>query len=373
TMERYERKRFHDENKSLYDISVKEAKRDEIVSPVMEFLASLGAGLVILYGGQQVLDGNTTPGTFFSFLTALMLMYEPIRKLSKMNNVVQQALAAGERIFAVMDEEVSIADKVDAKGMKSFRRGIRFEQVSFRYSDELDYVLNDINFDVAKGEVIAVVGNSGAGKSTLLDLLPRYYDPVGGRILLDDTDIRDIKLDALREMIGVVTQETILFNDTVWNNIAYGRKEAAHDEVVHAAKLAYADTFIVAMPDGYDTLIGERGVRLSGGERQRLSIARAILKNPSILLLDEATSNLDSESEALVQEALENLMQERTTFVIAHRLSTIIQANTILVMSNGQIVETGTHSRLLNNTQGLYRSLYDIQYKNHLSPSLTDT
>ncbi|MBU2591181.1 MAG: lipid A export permease/ATP-binding protein MsbA [Nitrospinota bacterium] len=361
-MEEYEKERFIKENQSYYKISIKEMKRDEMVSPLMEFIGAVGIGLVIYYGGHKVGAGITTPGTFFSFIAAMTMMYEPVRKLSQMNNVIQQAVAAGDRIFDILDLDIDIKDSQDAADIKSLKDSIKINDLSFTYNQGEEEVLRDINLEIKKGEVVAIVGNSGAGKSTLVDMIPRFYDPQKGSITIDGLDLRSIKLNSLRGMIGVVTQETILFNDTIFNNIAYGRKDATEEEVHEAARLAYAHDFIMEMPSGYNTIAGEMGVRLSGGERQRLSIARAILKNPPIMILDEATSNLDSKSEELVQHALENLMKERTTLVIAHRLSTIINADRIVVMKDGRIVEIGSHQELIKNN-GLYRLLHDIQYK----------
>lgn len=361
-MEDYERKRFFEENESFFKISMKEMKKDELVSPVMEFIGAVGIGLVIYYGGHKVGAGITTPGTFFSFIAAMTMMYEPVRKLSQMNNVIQQAVAAGDRIFEILELDIDIKDSQDAAEIKSLKDSIKINDLSFTYNQGEEEVLKDINLEIKKGEVVAIVGNSGAGKSTLVDMIPRFYDPQKGSITIDGLDLRSIKLNPLRGIIGVVTQETILFNDTIFNNIAYGRKDATEEEVHEAARLAYAHDFIIEMPSGYNTIAGEMGVRLSGGERQRLSIARAILKNPPIMILDEATSNLDSKSEALVQRALENLMKERTTLIIAHRLSTIINADRIVVMKDGRIVEIGSHQELIK-TDGLYRLLHDIQYK----------
>jgi subfamily B ATP-binding cassette protein MsbA len=361
-MEGYENRRFMDENRKLYDISMKETKRHEMVSPLMELFGALGTGVVIWYGGYQVISGATTPGTFFSFMTALIMLYEPIKKLSTMNSVVQQSMAAAERVFEMLDAKIDIISNDGAIEIKEFKDRISFNDVWFQYNSNNGMVIKGINLTVKKGEVIALVGSSGAGKSTLVDMIPRFHDVIKGGINIDGYDIRDITLNSLRRQIGIVTQETILFNDTVKNNISYGRVDAGMDEIHNAAESAYAHDFIMEMPSGYDTVIGERGVRLSGGQRQRLSIARAILKNPSILILDEATSSLDTESEKMVQQALENLMKERTTFVIAHRLSTVLNADRIVVIDDGRIVEMGKHNELLAHG-GIYKKLYEMQFK----------
>ena len=361
-MEQYENMRFKKENRKLYDISIKEAKRYEMVSPIMEVFAAIGTGIVIWYGGYQVIKGTTTPGTFFSFLTALIMIYEPIKKLSTMNSVIQQSMAAAERVFNMLDAEIGIVSKNDAIELKEFKNKIIFEDVWFQYNSDNGMVLKGINLEVKKGEIIALVGSSGAGKSTLVDMIPRFYDTTKGRIKIENYDIKDLTLASLRSHIGIVTQETILFNDTVKNNIAYGRVDASREEIHSAAQSAYTHEFIMEMSEGYDTIIGERGVKLSGGQRQRISIARAILKNPSILILDEATSSLDTESERMVQQALENLMKDRTTLVIAHRLSTVLNADRIIVMDSGRIAETGRHDELIR-LGGIYNKLYEMQFK----------
>ncbi|MBI4377573.1 MAG: ATP-binding cassette domain-containing protein [Nitrospinae bacterium] len=361
-MEEYERKRFMEENRRLYDITMKEAKRYEMVSPIMELFAAIGTGFVIWYGGYQVIKGVTTPGTFFSFLAALIMLYDPIRKLSTMNSVLQQSLAAAERVFKLLDTNVDIVNKDGAIELKGFKDRLHFEDVWFQYNRDNGMVLKGINLEIKRGDVIALVGSSGGGKSTLVDMIPRFYDVTKGAIKIDGYNIQDLTLNSLRRQIGIVTQETILFNDTVKNNISYGMVDANMEEIWNAARSAHAHDFIVEMPSGYDTVIGERGVKLSGGERQRISIARAILKNPAILILDEATSSLDTESEKVVQKALENLMKDRTTFIIAHRLSTVLNADTIIVIDDGRIVETGRHEELLAHG-GIYKRLYEMQFK----------
>jgi len=333
-----------------------------MVSPLMELFGAVGTGVVIWYGGYQVISGATTPGTFFSFMTALIMLYDPIKKLSTMNNVVQQSMAAAERVFEMLDTKVDIISNDGAVEIKEFKDNISFNDVWFQYNSNNGMVIKGINLIIKKGEVIALVGSSGAGKSTLVDMIPRFHDVTKGSINIDNHDIRNITLNSLRRQIGVVTQETILFNDTVKNNISYGRVDAGMNDIHKAAESAYAHDFIMEMPSGYDTVIGERGVKLSGGQRQRLSIARAILKNPAILILDEATSSLDTESEKMVQQALENLMKDRTTFVIAHRLSTVLNAGRIVVIDDGRIVETGRHNELLAHG-GIYKKLYEMQFK----------
>jgi subfamily B ATP-binding cassette protein MsbA len=360
-MEEYENQRFGRENRKLYKIKMKGVAADELLSPLMEFLGAIGLAIVIWYGGMQVIRGNTTPGTFFSFLAAVAMLYSPIRKLGKMHNVFQDSMAATERVFEVLDTPQEIADKESAIELPPFNRCVEFQGVYFSY-DGQQPVLKDINLKVNQGQVVALVGLSGAGKSTLVDLIPRFYDVTAGSLRIDGVDVRDVKLASLRSQIGIVTQETILFNDTLAGNIAYGRQDATLEEIIQAAKSAYAHQFITEMPQGYDTMIGERGVKLSGGQRKRITIARAILKDPRILILDEATSELDSESERLVQQALEELMRGRTTLVIAHRLSTIIHADLIVVIDEGRIVQMGKHQELLE-MGGVYQRLYELQFR----------
>jgi len=308
----------------------------------------------------MVIQTKMDQGTLLAFITGLFMMYRPLKKLGSFNYFIQKAAAAGDRIFEILDQSTSVTDAPHALNVADFNREISFQNVGFCYGDTI--VLRDINFSAHKGEVIALVGASGAGKTTLISLIPRFYDVTSGRITIDDTDLRDIILRSLRELIGIVSQETVLFNDTVANNIAYGRSDVPMEKIREAAQAAFADSFISKMPDGYATQIRERGANLSGGEKQRIAIARALVKNPPILILDEATSSLDTESEAEIQKALENLMRNRTTFVIAHRLSTIRNANKILVMKDGQIVEHGTHDELITLGQE-YKKLYDLQFR----------
>ena len=360
--EDYVTEKFRVQNQKYYRTTMKGVRADELTSPLVELFASIGIGGVVLYGGYQVVLGHTTPGTFFSFMAAMMMMYSPVRKISKANNAIQQALAAASRVFDLLDTESEIKEKEAAINLPEIARNIVFETVTFQYNSGGEPVLKNINLKVEKGMKIALVGMSGVGKSTLMDLLPRFYDPQEGIILIDGIDIREASLASLRAQIGVVSQEIILFNDTLRNNIRFGRLDATDEEVEAAAKAAYAYDFIIQSAQGYDTLIGDRGVRLSGGERQRIAIARALLKNPPILILDEATSSLDTESEYMVQKALENLMRERTTFIIAHRLSTVRDVDKIIAMEGGGIREIGTHAELLNSN-GVYSRLYEMQYR----------
>jgi len=329
------------------------------VPPMVELVAACGIAAVVWYGGASVISGERTQGAFVAFLTAMMLLYEPFKHLTRTNAAIQNGLAAAERLFEVLDERNEIMDHPEAQILTGIQQSIRFEDVSFRYQDE--WVLRHIDMEVRAGEVVALVGPSGGGKSTLADLIPRFYDVKEGHITIDGVDLRDLTRQSLRSQIAVVTQFTFLFNDTVRNNIAYGAPERPLEEIIAAAQAANAHEFIMALPQGYDTVVGELGVRLSGGQRQRLAIARALLKNAPILILDEATSSLDSESERLVQNAIEKLMKGRTVVVIAHRLSTIQRANRILVLAGGKIVEEGCHDELLtHNAQ--YRRLYDLQF-----------
>jgi subfamily B ATP-binding cassette protein MsbA len=300
------------------------------------------------------------PQQFALFLFATLATISPIRNLSEVNASVQQGVAASQRIFAILDTEPDVNDRLDARALPAFHDRVRYEGVTFGY-DGGEPVLRDVSFEIRRGEVVALVGSSGAGKSTAMDLLPRFYDPTGGRVTIDGVDLREASVTSVRAQLGIVTQETILFHDTVRNNIAHGSRDASDRAVREAAELAHAHAFITGLPQGYDTVIGDRGVKLSGGERQRLAIARALLKNPPILLLDEATSALDTESERLVQEALERLMRERTVLVIAHRLSTVQHADRIVVLERGRVAAHGTHAELLDQ-DGLYRRLYDLQF-----------
>jgi len=369
-MEDYERERFAGENQRLFGIQMKSVRVRAISHPLMESLGGLGIAFIVFYGGYNVIKGVATPGTFFSFLAALLMLYEPVKRLSGVNNTIQQGLAAASRVFEVLDAVPEIRNQPGAKVLSSVSREIEYQNVSFKYEE--DWVLKNINLRINAGEMVAFVGASGGGKTTLVNLLPRFYDVSSGRIAIDGWDIRDVTVESLRAMVGIVTQQTILFNDTVKNNIAYGKIDQPFEEIVKAAEAAYAHGFIQNLPQGYDTVIGEQGVKVSGGERQRISIARALLKNAPILILDEATSSLDSESEIEVQKALEFLMQGRTTLVIAHRLSTVRKADRIVAIANGVIVEEGTHEQLLDR-DGEYRRLYMLQFLNSDSERATGT
>jgi len=358
--ETYEERRFSRANWDYFNIRMKLNATRELSPPVMEFLGSLGMAGIIWYGGKAVIQGTSTPGTFFSFLAALLMLYQPIKSLSSVQNVVQEGLAAAVRVFGLMDRDPEIQDAPGAVALPPLGQEISYAAVSFAY-DGRENILHDIDFTVQRGEVVALVGPSGAGKSTLLNLLPRFYDATCGAIKIDGHDLRHVTLASLRGQIGVVTQQTILFNDSVRHNVAYGRLTATEAEIISALKDAHAHDFVMAMPQGLDTLIGEQGVRLSGGERQRLAIARALLKDPPILILDEATSSLDSESEREVQQALDRLIIGRTTLVIAHRLSTVRNADRIIAMEDGRILEIGSHAELLA-ADGLYRRLYEMQF-----------
>ncbi|OIP46866.1 MAG: lipid A export permease/ATP-binding protein MsbA [Deltaproteobacteria bacterium CG_4_10_14_3_um_filter_60_8] len=358
-MEGYESGRFAATLQRLLDIVMKDAVIKAFSSPLMELLGVTGIAFIIWYGGHQVIKGDSTPGTFFSFLAALIMFYEPIKRVSNINSTVQQGLSAAVRVFALLDIKPEIENRANAITLPPLTRGLAFENVSFSY-DNKARVLDSINLQVRPGEVLALVGPSGGGKTTLANLVPRFYDVSAGRITIDGIDIRDATLASLRGQIAVVTQQTILFNDTVRNNIAYGDPDRAMAEITAAARAAHALDFIQQLPQGFDTVIGEAGARLSGGQQQRISIARALLKNAPILVLDEATSALDTESEREVQKALDNLMKNRTTLVIAHRLSTIRGADRIIVIKDGRIVEQGSHESLLAN-KGVYELLHNMQ------------
>lgn len=349
---------FKEKNQDYYRELMRSTRILEATTLIMEFISGLGIAFVVWYGGRLVINSVISPGSFFSFLAAILMVYTPAKRLANVNNALQQARAPLDRIDKLLAEAKEPEGGIELKGIKE---EIVFDHVSFKYENIKEDVLDNINLKVRKGDVIALVGKSGAGKTTFVDLISRFYNPDNGAIYIDGTDISKATLKSLRSMTGIVSQDIILFNDTVRANIAYGKKGATEEEIINAAKAAYAHDFIPELPNGYDSVIGERGVRLSGGQKQRLSIARAILKNPPILILDEATSSLDTASEMMVQKALDTLMEGRTTFVIAHRLSTVRRADRIIVFDKGRIAESGTHEELLA-LNGLYKRLYDFQF-----------
>jgi subfamily B ATP-binding cassette protein MsbA len=329
----------------------------------MEFMGAVGMALIIGYGGYQVIQGKTTPGTFFSFMTAMFMMYAPVRNLSRVNNTLQQAIAAAERVFNTLDQGTERDLDTGTREIGGIRQGMELRDVTFQYEGAEVQAVRHVSLEVRSGEVIALVGSSGSGKSTLVNLILRFYEPTSGRILIDGVDIREFRLASLRSLVGMVSQDVILFDDTVRNNIAYGKAAASMEEIEAAARTAYADDFIRRLPEGYETWVGEKGVRLSGGEKQRIAIARALLRNPPLLILDEATSALDSTSEFVVQKAIDHLMKGRTTWVIAHRLATVRNADRIAVLEGGEVVEVGRHDDLLQRN-GAYRRFYEMQFRN---------
>lgn len=362
-MEQEEVSRFRRKLQEIMDTLMSETKTRCLSNPLIECIGGLGMALILWFGGHEVLQGHSTPGSFMSFLTALILLYDPIKGVSKINATFQQGAAASGRIFQLLDIQAEIRERTDAVPLPPFHREIVMEEVSFWYEPGRP-VIKDLNLRLQRGDILAIVGPSGSGKSTLANLMPRFYDICAGTLRIDDHDIREVTLASLRGQMALVTQQTILFNDTVRNNIAYGRKSCTEAEIHEAAKAAYAFDFIMDLPQAFDTVIGELGARLSGGQQQRVSIARALLQNAPILILDEATSSLDTESEREVQRALENLMQNRTTIVIAHRLSTIKNADRIIVLKEGRLVEQGTHEELLTlngEYSGLYRSQFSLE------------
>ncbi len=359
-MEKYEIDRFEKVNKNFFSTVMKSFKVQALSRPIMEVLTAGTMAAIIWYGGKKVMSDALTPGDFFAFITSLGALYKPVKQLGMVNNTIQTGISAAERIFEIIDREPEIKDRDHAEPINDFKERIEFKNVSFSYGDE--DVIKDLNLTVNKGISLAIVGGSGAGKSTISNLIPRFYDVTSGSITIDSKDIRDITIESLRSLISIVTQETILFNDTVRNNIAYGNRKVSEEYIIKAAEAAFAHDFIQTLPEGYDTIIGENGTKLSGGQRQRIAIARSILKDAPILILDEATSALDTESEKLVQEALNNLMKGRTSFVIAHRLSTIHDADRIIVMEKGEIIEDGRHDELIAK-KGKYEQLYTAQFK----------
>jgi subfamily B ATP-binding cassette protein MsbA len=359
-MSQYEKDKFKDKNQSFYRYLVKEAKRLAVVNPITEYISVCAALVVVYLSARMIIIKGFDPGVFTAFMIVLFQLVDPVKKLSKVHLINQQALAAATRLYKILDTETDIKENPEAKILTKFEKDIEFKKVSFKYDDK--EVLKDINLRVSKGNRVAIVGRSGVGKTTLVNLIPRFYDPTKGKILIDGIDLKDVTLASLRKHMGIVTQDTILFNDTVKANIAYGDINASFERIKKAAKVANAHNFIKELPKGYDTTIGDRGFKLSGGEKQRIAIARAILKNPAILILDEATSQLDTESEQLVQEALDHLIKGRTTFVIAHRLSTAQGASFIVVLDKGKILELNTHKELMEKG-GLYRKLYNLQFE----------
>ena len=363
-MERFEIAKFRQATQRYFNTVMKRIRVGKLASPVTEFWGTAVGLLLLFYGGLQVLEGGVlAPKEFIGFLVVLFSLTDPLKRLGRANSQIQEGLAAGERIFEVLDTRPSIQNSRNALSIREIKEGIRFVDVWFRYENGKN-VLKHIELEIKAGETLALVGPTGSGKSTLVDLIPRFYDPYRGRVEIDGIDLRKIELGSLRRLMGIVTQETILFNDTVWNNIAYGVPQMPEEKVIQAAKAANAHDFILKLPQGYQTLIGDRGVRLSGGERQRLAIARAILKNPGLLIFDEATSALDTEAELLVQEAITRLIKGRTSIVIAHRLSTVQSADRIVVLDNGQIVQQGSHQQLMKE-DGLYRILYRKQFRDN--------
>jgi len=362
-METHEKKSFSKKNYSVFRYEIKSIRAKALTSPVMEAFGGIGVSLVLWYGGFAVIKGSQTPGDFLSFMTAVMLLYPPVKKLTKLNNVLQRGLAASDRVFDILETESDILDPEFPIKIKPGAHQIILENVSFSY-DNNEMVLKNINLDVKPGEILALVGMSGGGKTSLVNLIPRFFDVTKGAVKINGTDIRKTSISDLRKQVAIVTQEPILFNDTIRKNISYGKPDATDQEIVEAAKAAYIYKFVQSLPNGFDTVIGELGSRLSGGEKQRMCIARALLKDAPILILDEATASLDTESERLVQKALENLMKGRTSFVIAHRLSTIAYANRIVVLVGGQIVEEGSHEELLEQ-KGEYYNLYQMQFSDN--------
>lgn len=358
--EDYEIERFQNQNNLNFKANMKSVQLSSLLTPTVEFLAAVIVAVILWFGGYQVVNGALTAGALVAFLTYAVNLANPVKRISRVYGTINKAMAAAERVFNVLDTEEKLKDKPNAMELPKISGDVQFDHVSFGYKKDVD-VLHDLTLEAKPGQVIAFVGPSGAGKSTIANLIPRFYDVTAGSIKIDGIDIRDVTIRSLREQIGVVPQETMLFSGTVKDNIRYGRLDATDEEIIEAAKAANAHNFIMHLVDGYETKIGERGITLSGGQRQRIAIARAILKNPRILILDEATSALDTESEEIVQEALDKLMIGRTSFVIAHRLSTIINADKIIVLDNGRVTESGTHKELMQ-TGGLYSHLYNIQF-----------
>jgi len=359
SMQDYECKKFREQNYGFYKLEMKSIKRLNVISPINEFTSVIYIVIVLYLANKEIMAGKLSWGSLAVFVGSVLLMLKPLKRISKVYAIVQQALSSAIRVFDILDTEPEIKELRGARNLEAFDKKMQFKNVCFAY--EKKEILKNIGVDIQKGDIVAIVGPSGAGKTTLVNLIPRFYDPTSGSIIIDGIDLKELSLKSLRDKIGIVTQEMILFNDTVFSNISYGAKGHTKEDVIRSARIANAHEFIMKMPDQYDTIIGERGFRMSGGERQRLSIARAIFKNPPILIFDEATSQLDTESERLVQEAIDRLMNGRTVFVIAHRLSTITHANKILVLNNGAIEEYGSHQELMSKS-GLYKKLYDMQF-----------
>ncbi|MFA6378613.1 MAG: ABC transporter ATP-binding protein [Candidatus Omnitrophota bacterium] len=361
-MEDYETNRFKVQNQDFYKLKMKTIRRTLWINPITEFVGAIFGVGILLWIGRQVISGQVSFGVFGLFLGSLLSMLSPIKKLSNVNALVQQALAANERVYEILNAKPTVVEKLDAQELGPVQESISIKNADFYYDDENAIILHNINLEIGAGDIVAIVGPTGAGKTSLVNLIPRFYDPVRGSVAIDGVDLKNVTFKSLRAQIGIVTQETILFNDTVRANIAYGHLEASDECVEQAAQKAFAHDFIMKMPQGYDTIIGDRGFRLSGGERQRIAIARAILKNAPILILDEATSQLDSQSEQYVQEAIDELMKNRTVICIAHRLSTIKKSKKIVVLQAGQIVGSGPHEELIK-TCPLYRTLYETQFQ----------
>ena len=359
--EDYQRNKFSNYNRRFFKMMLKTVKRMAIISPIGEFVGVVCMAVILWLGGKEVVEGRLSAGAFIAFLAAILSLIKPLKRLSRLYGINLRALAAISRVFKILDSEPSVKDKPDALKLSGFKDFIEFKNINFFY-DKKRPILKGINISLSKGKILAIVGLSGAGKSTLVSLLSRFYDVENGAILIDGVDIRDLNIASLREHIGIVAQETILFNDSIRNNIAFGNIKASMEDIIRAAKAANAHDFIMKMQNGYDAIIGDRGIRLSGGEKQRIAIARALFKDPPILILDEATSQLDTESERFVQEAINRLMAHRTVLVIAHRLSTIEHADDIIVLEDGKIVESGSHRELLEHS-GVYKRLYELQFK----------
>ena len=363
SMEAYEARKFENQNQFFYKLAMKSIKRMAVVSPITEFVGILCIAIILWIAGKKIVSGELSAGAFITFLAAMLSLMRPIKRLTNVYSINQQAMAAGERIFEVLDTKPTVMEKDNAIELPKIRQSIKLKNVHFDYGEK--EVLKGLTIDVRVGDIVAFVGPSGAGKTTILNLIPRFYDVTEGQILIDGVDIRDCTVKSLMSQIGIVTQETILFNDTVAANISYGSGQGRIEDVMKAARIANAHDFIMKMPEGYNTIVGERGFRLSGGEKQRLAIARAVFKDPPILILDEATSQLDTESEMLVQEAIDRMMTGRTVFAVAHRLSTIKHANYIYVLEAGRIMETGPHDQLIKK-EGLYKRLYELQFRDNL-------